>query len=99
MELSVHVMPFKYQPFYGNVKWTKQKGVVAKQHIKAGEELFIDFNDFKDPDAFAIIYYNDLRKNDSSKDDYDEAKNKVISLKIERIKLYQSLMQVDFLAS
>ena len=62
-------------------------------------KIYSSTNDFKDPDAFAIIYYNDLRKNDPSKDDYDEAKNKVISLKIERIKLYQILMQVDFLAS
>ncbi len=73
MELSVHVMPIKYHPFLGNVKWTKQNGVVAKREIKEGEEMFIDFNDFNDPDAFANIYHNILHKNDPLKDDYAEA--------------------------
>ena len=45
IELSVHAMPIKYQPFYRNVKWTKQNGVVVlvakRDIIKAGETSMI----------------------------------------------------------
>ncbi len=54
-------------------------------------------------DAFAIIYYNDLCKNDPSKDDYDEAKKKQYKQsdihKNQTDKIVPELMQVDFLAS
>jgi hypothetical protein len=73
MELSVHAMLMKQHPLFGNVKWTKQNGIIAKRDIKAGEEMFIDFSDFKDPDSFANIYHNTLHVNDPLKEDYEMA--------------------------
>lgn len=73
MDLSVHIMLMKQHPNLGNVKWTKQNGVVAKKDIKAGEEIFIDFRDFQDADLFENVYHSILHKDDPLREDYETA--------------------------
>ena len=73
MDLSVHIMLMKQHPNLGNVKWTKQSGVMAKRDIKAGEEIFIDFHDFQNRELFENVYHSILHTDDPLREDYETA--------------------------
>ena len=76
VEIPIHAMLLKYHPLLANAKVTKHRGIIAKETIQPGQELFLDLADFEhlnvDVPDLTKIYQQKLHVNDPSMETYEK---------------------------